>query len=411
MNKLKSLQVIVFSSLLFLTTEVSAGQSNGEIKVMSLNQYLGADLFPLLSAKEGEFNNALVTVLKKIAASRFIDRAQSQAAQIAKERPHVLALQEVWRLDCQDLAPPEPFRGCNDPLIAGAFNDYLENLLAALKAQGIKYKVAAQVNNIDVSAVKLPSLPAGIPFNINGSLVILNTIDRDVILVRNDVRNRPVNYKKICLDRFSLDGCNFKTLIKVAVPGGPPEGLPVKHGFVGVDASVNGKNFRIVNTHLEIHQPDPVNPVTSFYQAAQAAELIGILQTTTPADKTLLLIGDINSSLDHPEIPGPLPLPVPFDKGIVPPYMQFIEAGFTDTWLIRHEDKTGFTCCQAENLLNKRSDLYERIDFIFSREKPAMVQGIRVVGVRQPDKTGWPFNPKLWPSDHGAVSADLIYWD
>lgn len=89
-------------------------KGHDEIKVMSQNQYLGADLAPLLTANPGQFNDVLVETLKKVAASRFHDRAQRQAAQIAKENPHVVALQEAWRLDCQDLNPPVQGHGCSD---------------------------------------------------------------------------------------------------------------------------------------------------------------------------------------------------------------------------------------------------------------------------------------------------------
>jgi len=43
----------------------------------------------------------------------------------------------------------------------------------------------------------------------------------------------------------------------------------------------------------------------------------------------------INSSPEHEPVPGPLPVPPPFDMGIVPPYMQFIDAGYTDIWTLR----------------------------------------------------------------------------
>jgi hypothetical protein len=104
--------------LLLYCTTATAWKDHGEIKVMSQNQYLGADLAPLLTANSDQFNDVLVEILKKVAASRFHDRAQRQAARIAKEGPHVVALQEAWRLDCQDLTnPPVQGHGCSDPAI------------------------------------------------------------------------------------------------------------------------------------------------------------------------------------------------------------------------------------------------------------------------------------------------------
>jgi endonuclease/exonuclease/phosphatase family metal-dependent hydrolase len=402
---------ITICSLLVFCTSASAWDDGGKIKVMTQNQYLGADLAPLLSTKTStEFNDALISVLNKIAASRIHDRAQRQAAQIAKERPHVVALQEAWRFDCTDLAQSTPGQGCNDPMIAGAFVDQLEETLSALKAQGVKYKAVASVKNLDVSAVHVDDLPAGIPFDVNGFPALLNTIDRDVILIRNDVPARPVNFKKICPTRISLDGCNYQTVINAPIPGGPAGGLPIQRGFVAADAQIGDKHYRIVTTHLELREPDPSNPLSQFYQAAQASELIQTLKATTPKGKSLLLLGDMNSSPVDLPISGSLPLPPPFDNGIIPPYLQFVEAGFIDGWMQNHHKTPGFTCCQAEDLLNKKSELYERIDLVFSRQEPKWVEDMRVVGANQSDKTLM-HGPRLWPSDHGGVTAELNFWE
>jgi endonuclease/exonuclease/phosphatase family metal-dependent hydrolase len=403
MNTIRILQALIISSLLLFCSAASAWDDGGEIKVMTQNQYPGADLTPLLTATPAEFNGVLVSVLEKIAASRFHDRAQRQAAQIAKERPHVVALQEAWRFDCQDLTPQTPKRrGCNDPMIAGAFVDQLKETLSALKAQGMKYKAVASVKNVDVSAVQIPGFPAGIPFDINGFPALLNTSDRDVILTRSDVHARPVNFKNVCPDRISLDGCNYQVVIKAPIPGGPADGLPIERGFAAADAKVDGKSYRFVTTHLEVREPVPGNPLSQYYQAAQAAELIQTLQATMPQDKSqLVLLGDMNSSpKDNEEI-----------QGIIPPYVQFLEAGYTDEWTLRRHVTPGYTCCQAEELLNKKSELYERIDLIFSLQEPAWVEDMRVVGTRQSDKT-LPFaGPRLWPSDHGGVAAELRFWE
>jgi hypothetical protein len=295
-------------------------------------------------------------------------------------------------------------------MIAGAFVDQLEETLSALKAQGVKYKAVASVKNLDVSVVQVDDLPAGIPFYINGVLTLLNAIDRDVILVRSDIPARAVNFKKACPGRISLDGCNYQAVAKAPIPGGPADGLSIKRGFVAADAQVGDKHYRIVTTHLELREPDPSNPLSQFYQAAQASELIQTLKATTPKSKSLLLLGDMNSSPVDLPTPGPLSLPSPFGNGIIPPYMQFVEAGFIDGWMQNHHKTPGFTCCQAEDLLNKKSELYERIDLVFSRQEPKWVEDMRVVGANQSDKT-LQHGPRLWPSDHGGVTAELNFWE
>lgn len=399
MNTLKIRKVLIISYLLLISATASAWDDGSKIKVMTQNQYPGADLAPLLAAPTSEeFNTTLISVLKKIAESRFHDRIQRQAAQIAKERPHVVALQEAWRFECQDLSAPLPGAGCNDPTIAAAFVDQLKETLSALKAHGAKYKVVARVKNLDVSTVQVPGFPAGIPFIINQFPALLNTIDRDVILVRSDISARPVNFKKVCPTRVSLDGCNYQVIVKAPIPGGPADGLSIERGFVAADAKVGDKNYRIVTTHLELLEPQPGNSTTRAFQAAQAKELIQTLQATTPMGKSLLLLGDMNSSPEDEEI-----------NGIIPPYWQFIDAGYTDGWTLRRQASPGYTCCQAEDLLNKKSELYERIDLIFSRQE-TWVEDMHIVGTMQSDKT-LPPGPRLWPSDHAGVTGELHFWE
>ena len=94
--------------------------------------------------------------------------------------------------------------------------------------------------------------------------------------------------------------------------------------------------------------------------------------------------------------------------GIVPPYMQLVDAGYTDIWTLRPGAVPGFTCCQDPDLSNKRSKLSERSDMIFSLEPPAKIKQARVVGDRASDKTPPP-GPRLWPSDHAGVVAGLEF--
>lgn len=400
-----TIKAFIISVLLMISTTALAWKGDGEIKVMTQNQFLGADLVPLLAAPNTDaFNTALISVLTKIADNRFRDRVQRQAAQIAKEQPHIVALQEVWAFECQDFTHL-PGLGCDDPSIKGAFVDHLQETLLALKAKGQKYRAVASVKNLDVSVIQVPKFPAGIPFLINGVPAVLNTIDRDVILARADIPARPVDFTTSC-QKISLNGCNYQAVIDAPTPVGS---LPILRGFVAADAKVHGKVYRIVNTHLEVREPDPTNPLSKSVQAAQAMELIQTLQMTTPPDRSLLLLGDMNSSPEDQPVTGSLELPSPFDKGITPPYRQFVDAGYTDGWTLRHHVTPGYTCCQAENLLNKQSELYERIDYIFSKQD-TWGEDIHLVGARHSDKT-LPPAARLWPSDHAGLVGALHFWE
>lgn len=356
--------------------------AGSNIEVMTQNQYFGADLAPLgATTTPGEFNAALVAVLQQIAASAFPDRAQRQAAQIARLRPHLVGLQEVWILDCQD-ADPFDDNGCEDSSIASAFNDQLTVTLDALDVLGANYTSVAQVTNFNV---------AGVPFLIDGALAFLDIVDRDVILAMDELNAAPVAASSLCPGFESDEGCNYQVFLQVPTPLGP---VDFARGFVAVDATVQGKDCRFVNTHLEIRQPDPANPASSFFQSAQAAELIGTLAATTPADRSLIVVGDFNSAPEDEPV-----------LGIVPPYQRFVDAGYIDVWDALPGNRPGSTCCQEPDLLNHRSLLDERIDMIFSSDEPARVRAV-VVGDKVSDKT-FPPGQGLWPSDHAGVWAQL----
>lgn len=295
-----------------------------EIEVVTLNQYLGADLAPVLAAEPEAFNDALVGVLQKVSASDFKARVLEQARMIAKRSPQIIGLQEVWDLTCID-PDPRPEFGCDDPSIANAFDDHLDLTLAALnntpealRKKGINYEVAATVKNLDVV----------IPFNINGKDVYLVAVDRDVILARLDVQVAKVDWSAyqsfgLCT-KPSVDGCNYQVVAPVESLG-----IDIERGFVAVDATIGNKVYRIVNTHFEVKGEDVGMPEFTFYQAAQADELLQTLDMTTPTDY-LMVLGDMNSSPEQMDIPGVFP-PL-FVTGITTPYHQFVDSGYHDVW-------------------------------------------------------------------------------
>jgi endonuclease/exonuclease/phosphatase family metal-dependent hydrolase len=386
---MKRLCSLFLVSLLFIASAQAA-----DIKLMTQNQYLGADLGPVLAAPDAAaFNTAVVYALQMVAANLPAERMQALAADIAREQPALVGVQEAFTFYCVDyVQPPIPGAGCGHPSLAGAFSDHLAAVLEALDGA---YVAAAEVINFNV---------AGIPFIIDGVPAFIGVVDRDVILARADVEAVPVDYSSVCAKPVA-DGCNYSFVLSANTPFGA---LNVERGFVAVDATVDGKAYRLVNTHLEVQRPDPTNPVSQVFQSAQSMELLQILGYTTPPDRSLIVLGDFNSSPEHPAIPGPLPLPAPFDAGIPTPYQLFTGMGYTDVWTLRPGNTPGFTCCQVEDLSNQKSVLNERIDIVFAFEPPIEVKKARVTSAKVSDKT-WPPGFGLWPSDHGSVSVTLRY--
>jgi hypothetical protein len=394
----------VFSMTLALALLASApalADSDNIIDVMTQNQYLGADLNPIIAAEDpAAFNAALLQALSDIADNDFPARAGALAELIADRLPDLVGLQEVFLFGCIPLAQPMPGMGCDDPAIAGAFQDHLSLTLQALDDLGETYEDVATVNNLDIT------LPVDTAFN--GFFDIAVTVlDRDVILAGEDVKKvSPVDYSGYCPDRESVDGCNYLVVAEAPTALGL---IRQERGWVGVDATIGNKKYRFVNTHLEVQVPDQTNPLSPFIQAAQAGELIGVLAATTSPSRSLIVVGDINSSSEDPII----------DLGggnfIIPPYTQFIGsdqfpgAGYTDAWdFVEPADEPGFSCCQDADLRNPQSILDERIDVIFSIKVPKNVEETRVLGAKRKDKTPPP-GPGLWPSDHGSVAAELEF--
>ena len=357
--------IVALSAILFFTGAAVAEEQ----RVMTRNLYLGAEIQSL--AASGTLDEFLVgaqAALAQIAANNFPARAEALAAEIIEKKPHLVGLQEVYNYTINGTNGPLPFR------------DYLEDLLAALAAQGADYRVAAVVRNLDLE-LDIPGF---------GRVGIM---DRDVILAQGNVPTEVVDLTGYC--RASIDGCNFQVIVRPETPIGP---IAFERGFVAVDALIGNLPMRFVNTHLEVRNVDLTNPLSPFVQAAQSSELIGILGVVpNPQSAPIIIVGDINSSPEH-EI---VELPV-WPYQIVPPYMQFVSTGYWDAWTLRPGNSKGYTCCQAEDLLNPESILSERIDMIFSDEVPARVKA-NVVG-NDEDDLGL---LGLWPSDHAGVAARL----
>ena len=138
-------------------------------------------------------------------------------------------------------------------------------------------------------------------------------LDRDVILVREGVAvhsaRRGLHHRRALWSSDSESATGILSIdLSVHSVGGRLQlhhrgeggrsgssSITVERGFVGVDATVRGKTYRFVNTHLERVQPDP--PIrTAIIQYLQSLELVETLQATTPDDRPLILVGDFNSS-------------------------------------------------------------------------------------------------------------------
>jgi endonuclease/exonuclease/phosphatase family metal-dependent hydrolase len=362
---MKRLSVFAVSLLIALSSVASAA----ELRVMTKNIYLGANLAPAAQATTpGEFAAAVGAILTQVAANNFPERAVALAAEIHEKRPHLVALQEVYDFR---------FNGSHIPPM---FTDFLATLLSAL---GDTYRVAATVKNIDLALLD----PSG---------NLLTVTDRDVILARNDVATAVVPFAGSGQCRVSEDGCNYHTVVSVDTPVGA---ITIERGFVAVDATGDFGAVRLANTHLEVRDVAP-DPAAVVFQAAQALELVGFLAAfPNPMNFPIIAAGDFNSD---PRDSYALDLG---DVILTPPYQQMIAAGYIDTWTLRPGNPKGYTCCQNEDLSNVQSVLSERVDLIFTSRAPVGNVMVNTVGNDTEDRTP----SGLWPSDHAGVVARLSF--
>jgi hypothetical protein len=396
-----TLNIIILSTLLFAAfsqpafADTAAGKDGhaGHLKVMTQNLYVGANLFKILDETR-PVPEIAAEIFADIQTTDFRQRAEAIADSIAKHRPHLIGLQEVSliRTQCPDdiVFPP------NDPTpnATDVYADYLQMLLEALAARGQFYEVATFVENADV---ELPVANLGL-LNCDSPLFDARLTDFDVTLRRSDVDVT-----------FAFAG-NFLANFPVPTPVGPIE---FTRGYNIVDVDLKGRSYRFVNTHLEVSG----NPFANGFQFAQAFELTQILDglATELGDEIVVLVGDLNSD----PVEGPLAecmLPPAFDTpGLCPtPYAVMASNAYTDTWTLRNAaPDDGFTCCQADLLMNEESSLDERIDHIWVRPPLGGAQGpnflravhAMTVGDRQKDRTAsW-----LWPSDHAGVVAGMTF--
>jgi hypothetical protein len=378
-----------------------------ELPVMSKNLYIGADLFGVIEPRPCGALQSVHELFEDIVASNPPERMDAIADEIMQKQPPVLGLQEVYRISMQ--VPSNSF--VFDPDIPGftfanyeenldgsitfytdagevaeeVVFDYLELLLDALAARGLEYieveGATAQESDFEFPSWNLVPDPELGCVPADGALPTdVRAEDCDVILVRSDAATAHATAKQ------------YSTLLPFTIPtgtGSPDVKIISVRGYGATDITYQGRTYRFVNTHLEVDDQSDLNSIINHIQAAQANELITVLNLE---DLLLVVVGDFNSSPDPADI--------------TTSYEDIVAAGYTDIWT-QFGGRPGYTCCQADDLMNFESALSKRIDLIFVRpsgDSEFLPSPAWVTGDRQSDKTA----SGLWNSDHGGVAANLV---
>jgi hypothetical protein len=336
-----------YAICLFAFLLVSLGYNTAkalELTVMTRNLYVGTDIDKPLSTLPGELPIAVAQAWTSFQSTNYVERMAAIAEEICWERPHLVGLQEVTLLRSQ--SPGDSMNLLASTPAENVEADFLQTLLTDLDACEPGYHVVSEVQDFDVE------MPMANPLSASG-YDDLRLTDHDVILARDDV------------DTTNAAGGTYAAALHY-------KSATITRGWVAVDASINGATVRFASTHLES---------VPTVRHAQGVQLIGIL---APESRPLILLGDFNTAA-----PGNLT------------YKFFLGAGYIDLWA---GPGPGYTCCQAGDLTNPVSQLYERIDIVFTRNIALTAAQSNLIGDNTPgDLTV----SGLWPSDHAGVVTSL----
>lgn len=342
-------------ALVFGPVTSAHSQDGGDgpvVRIMTQNLYQGTNFTEVLSATSlQDFLLAVTLTYQNILATQPAVRAAAVAHEIARERPDLVALQEVGMVRSgfvQITNPPTP--------VSTVDVDQLASLLAELDRLGQPYRVVAIVPNLDVQA---PSS--------TGKSIRVTT--RTVIIARAENWSGEMKLSNIQVQEF---------LATPAFPTPVGASFPVQRGWGSVDVRLQDRDLRLITTHLWDVPPFNLSQANEALQNA-------VNSTTLP----VVFVGDFNAVANNPA------------GSTLATYQALISAGLVDAWTQAHGLDPGLTCCQNPDLTNVTSQYTRRVDLVLLRGGIS-VRDIHLVGNNPSDRT-----QGLWPSDHAGVVATL----
>jgi endonuclease/exonuclease/phosphatase family metal-dependent hydrolase len=332
-------------------TVLLAGPARGDtappLRVMTYNLYLGADLYPVITAPPDQVLAEVKEVWHHVKATNFKIRAEAIADLISEEHPDLAGLQEVslWQT-----AP------IDDPTHLTTKYDFLALLLKELDQNGTPYEAVA--TNPFASAMLPVSDDQLLRLTQRNVIIAPADRDEDVFVVAN-----PVSVVYQARIPLTILGRRFE----------------ITRGYATVDVSFHGSWIRFVTT-----QPEAYSVLVRQAQAAELAEAL----STSPYD--VIVAGDINSERDFTG-----------DS-----YQILIGAGYTDVWPETMPGVDDFTASFGDDLVGPPTELDHTVDYVL-RTTDGSLDGLdgsgEIVGEEIDDQTttGW------WPSDHAGVVVSI----
>jgi endonuclease/exonuclease/phosphatase family metal-dependent hydrolase len=346
-----------------------------DVKVMTRNIYLGADLTPAIEAKGvGAFTEATGEILRQVTANDFPVRAKGLAKEILEKEPDLVGLQEVaeWRT-----GPPglESLLSGTPPKATTVRYDYLAELLKQLNKGKNRYRAAVVNPEFDFEAPADENGVAG-----DGPNNVIPNAEINARLTMRDVILAKVG-DEVKTSRPSKG--HFKSLFSEEISGAK---VIVTRGWAAVDATVNGSTpFHFVDTHLESFDPQTVVP---SIRALQAGELVA---PSGPATSPLpvILVGDMNSDTKTAVQPG---------DGQA--YEALVKGGMRE-----RSTYEPLGCCLDTALLpvadgGAASQFDHKVDHIMTRD-PKQIKLVKSSVTGRKPTNGF------WDSDHAGLFSEL----
>ncbi len=227
------------------------GLGTQEVRVLSRNLYIGFNVDETIAAlatgDPEKIQEAIETALNTLIATDFPTRAGAVADEIARLKPDVVGLQEVYDININ--------LGGGLPAINLPFKLILQGALAD---RGLNYVVAAENTLTDA---QLPGI---------------RLVDHDVMLVNPDR-----------VQVLASDGQLFTWNL-----GDPGIGVDIVRGWTMVRAVIVGTEMEVWNAHLESGSDEAIVGL----RALQADELAGLVSDELPA----IVMGDLNDQPGSP---------------------------------------------------------------------------------------------------------------
>ena len=369
------------------SVSASASSNKDELKVMTLNLYLGGSLGKVINAIPDGIPAILAsanTLYNTVIATDFPKRAKWIAKSIKQENPDIVTLNELTRwVTTGDL---EGY-------------DFLAILQKELKAQGMSYKVAALTENADIG-LDIGGNKAPVPYS-NPDMPGCETVadgcgwrlqDRDAVLYNTKNKNLKM------IKGSEADG-HYKDQQVYSALGAT---LAFTRGWAYAAFKYNGKKFTAATSHLEVESQDNPDATPGYgpakwpskIQLSQGNELVAVLKKAAKkTDGRVLLSGDFNSDAN----------------GYYSPTYGAMTNWLNDSWAQVGKGfgpAVGATCCQMGDLNSSlRLDSYDptlptRIDLVLS--KKAEAHKVAILGTKKMQNK----QPK-WQSDHYFYAAHL----